>query len=269
MKLPIYQVDAFTDQVFRGNPAAVCPLDRWLPDSVLQSIATENNLSETAFFVRRDHGYDLRWFTPACEVALCGHATLASAHIVTTVLDPGAPQIEFHTSSGRLSVTVEPGNGELRMDFPADVPHAVMLPPELPEILSIAVAQCLTSRIGYLLAIADDEAGVRHAQPDMARLAALDCKGVIVSARGADSDFVSRFFAPQLGVPEDPVTGSAHCVLTPYWAGQLGKAVLHARQLSARGGELRCEMHGNRVMLAGHAVLYLQGSIEVAAGNSG
>lgn len=263
MKLPIYQVDAFTSEVFHGNPAAVCPLQSWLPDTVLQAIAAENNLSETAFFVRREHDYELRWFTPACEVDLCGHATLASAFVITTFLDPGAPQIEFHTRSGRLSVTLEPGNRELRMDFPADIPQEIAAPPELAEILGIGVQRCFSSRIGYLLALTD-EAGVRDAQPDMPRLATLDCKGVIISSRDADCDFISRFFAPQLGVPEDPVTGSAHCVLTPYWAERLGKSVLQARQVSARGGELRCELHHTRVTLAGHAVLYLHGTAEIS-----
>jgi len=263
MKLPIYQVDAFTSEVFHGNPAAVCPLESWLPDTVLQAIAAENNLSETAFFVRREHEYDLRWFTPACEVELCGHATLASAFVITTILDPGAPQIVFHSRSGRLSVTVEPVSRELRMDFPADAPREVATPPELEKILGIAVEQCLTSRIGYLLAVTDETA-VRGVHPDMSRLAALDCKGVIVSAPGSDCDFISRFFAPQLGVPEDPVTGSAHCVLTPFWSERLGKSTLHARQTSARGGELRCERHGARVTLVGHAALYLQGTAEIA-----
>lgn len=262
MKLPIYQVDAFTDTVFHGNPAAVCPLDAWLPDETLQAIAAENNLAETAFFVPRGDRYDLRWFTPACEVDLCGHATLASAHVIATLLQPGISHVEFDSRSGLLTADVSRDSGEICLDFPADRPHAIAAPANLAAILGTAVEATLTSRIGYLLVEVREDA-VRKLSPDMQLLGALDCTGVIVTARGPDCDFVSRFFTPQLGVPEDPVTGSAHCVLTPYWAGQLGKTVLHARQLSARGGLLRCELRGDRVALIGHAVTYLQGSIEV------
>jgi PhzF family phenazine biosynthesis protein len=262
MKLPIYQVDAFTDSVFHGNPAAVCPLDAWLPDATLQAIAAENNLAETAFFVQRGERYALRWFTPACEVDLCGHATLASAHVITTLLRPGVSHIEFDSRSGLLTADVNPNSGEICLDFPADKPRPVAAPANLATILRTAVESTLTSRIGYLLVQVPADA-VRKLSPDMQQLGALDCTGVIVTARGLDCDFVSRFFTPQLGVPEDPVTGSAHCVLTPYWAERLGKTVLHARQLSARGGVLRCELRGDRVALIGHAVTYLQGSIEV------
>jgi PhzF family phenazine biosynthesis protein len=262
MRVPIYQVDAFTDRLFTGNPAAVCPLERWLPDETMQAIAAENNLAETAFFVPRGTGYALRWFTPTCEVELCGHATLASAQVIATQLHPGTSHIEFDSRSGRLQVDIDHRGGELCMDFPADPPRPISTPEELASILGVAVEQTMASRIGYLLA-AISESALRTMAPDMQRLAELECRGVIVTARGSDCDFVSRFFAPRLGVPEDPVTGSAHCVLTPYWAGRLGKSVLSARQLSARGGSLRCKLQGERVVLAGHAVLYLQGSIEV------
>lgn len=262
MKLPIYQVDAFSTNIFHGNPAAVCPLDAWLPDTTLQAVAAENNLSETAFFVKRDNHFDLRWFTPACEVDLCGHATLASAHVITTLLEPGISQIEFETRSGRLAVSIDQANHALSMDFPADVPTPVVAPAELAAILGVSVRETMASRIGYLLAETSED-NVQSANPDMQRLAGLDCRGVIVTAEGSDCDFISRFFAPQLGVPEDPVTGSAHCVLAPYWAARLHKAVLRAKQVSSRGGELRCEVRGDRVVLTGHAVLFLQGVIQI------
>lgn len=262
MKLTIYQIDAFTDCVFHGNPAAVCPLESWLPDATLQAIAAENNLSETAFFVPHDNEFDLRWFTPSCEVDLCGHATLATAYAIATLLHPGAAHITFNSRSGTLQVDVDHASGEIRMDFPADMPQTTPPPPGLAAILGVAIEETRSSRIGYLLVKVAD-GSVQNISPDMQRLAALDCRGVIVTASGTDCDFVSRFFTPQLGVPEDPVTGSAHCVLTPYWAERLGKSVLSAHQLSARGGRLRCELRGERVLLVGRAVLYLQGWIEV------
>jgi PhzF family phenazine biosynthesis protein len=265
MRLPLYQVDAFTDRLFAGNPAAVCPLQRWLPDETMQAIAAENNLAETAFFVPHGTGYQLRWFTPTCEVELCGHATLASAYVIATQLQPGIYHLDFDSRSGLLQVDIDAASGEICLDFPADVPQPVTAPTELADLLGVAVDETLTSRIGYLLATMSESA-VRSASPDMQRMAELECRGVIVTARGSDCDFVSRFFAPQLGVPEDPVTGSAHCVLTPYWVGRLGKKILNARQLSARGGKLRCELRGERVLLAGRAVLYLQGFIEVPTG---
>lgn len=264
MRLPIYQVDAFTDRVFHGNPAAVCPLEIWLPDAMLQSIAAENNLSETAFFVARGDAFELRWFTPVCEVELCGHATLASAYVIASWLRPDTTHIEFISCSGPLQVDIDTASGELRMEFPADVPQPLTAPAELAAILGVPVTTALTSRIGYWLVNVPQQT-LQSMAPDMQRLAALDCRGVIVTAPGIDCDFVSRFFAPRLGVPEDPVTGSAHCVLVPYWAERLGKTLLQARQLSARRGALRCELRGNRVILAGHAVLYLQGSIEIPA----
>ena len=260
MRIPIYQIDAFTGERFRGNPAAVCPLEEWLPDELMQKIASENNLSETAFFVQQADSYQLRWFTPATEVDLCGHATLASAYVIARILKPRMRRIAFTSNSGPLAVEVD---GDLiRLDFPVDVPRPVAPLPGLQQALGITPQEVLTSRIKYLLALAS-EAEVRVLAPDFAALAQLEHGGVIVTAPGADCDFVSRFFAPRLGVPEDPVTGSAHCVLVPYWAARLGKNELHARQLSPRGGELFCEAHGARVWMAGRAVKYLEGFIDL------
>lgn len=260
VRIPIYQIDAFTSERFRGNPAAVCPLEEWLPNELMQKIAAENNLSETAFFVRQADSYQLRWFTPATEVDLCGHATLASAYVISHILKPRLRRIAFTSNSGPLAVEVD---GELiRLDFPVDPPRPVDSPPGLQQALGIEPREVLASRIKYLLVLAS-EAEVRGLSPDMAAIVRLDHNGVIVTAPGAECDFVSRFFAPRLGVPEDPVTGSAHCVLVPYWAARLGKNKLHARQLSPRGGELFCEAHGARVWMAGRAVQYLEGFIDL------
>ena len=261
MRIPIYQIDAFTSERFRGNPAAVCPLEEWLPNELMQKIAAENNLSETAFFVRQADSYQLRWFTPATEVDLCGHATLASAYVISHILKPRLRRIAFTSNSGPLAVEVD---GELiRLDFPVDPPRPVDSPPGLQQALGIEPREVLASRIKYLLLVLASEAEVRGLSPDMAALARLEHNGVIATAPGAECDFVSRFFAPRLGVPEDPVTGSAHCVLVPYWAARLGKNKLHARQLSPRGGELFCEAHGARVWMAGRAVQYLEGFIDL------
>lgn len=260
MRIPVYQIDAFTGERFCGNPAAVCPLEEWLPDELMRQIAAENNLSETAFFVWQADSYQLRWFTPATEVNLCGHATLASAYVIARILKPRMRRITFTSNSGPLAAEVD---GDLiRLDFPIDAPRPVAPPPGLKQALGIEPREVLTSRIKYLLALVS-EAEVRALSPDMAALVRLEYSGVIVTAPGEDCDFVSRFFAPRLGVPEDPVTGSAHCVLVPYWAERLGKNKLHARQLSPRGGELFCEAHGARVWMAGRAVKYLEGFIEL------
>ena len=257
MRTPIYQVDAFTGQLFAGNPAAVCPLDSWLPDDRMQAIAAENNLAETAFFVRTGNRYHLRWFTPKVEVDLCGHATLASAFIVFRYLEPESQCVAFDTRSGELLVRRE---GEmLSMDFPARKPEPVPVSAKLIVGLGKTPFEVLASR-DYLALYASEEE-VRGLQPDMTTLAAVDRFAVIATAPGRDCDFVSRFFAPAQGVPEDPVTGSAHCTLVPYWAERLGKTKLHARQVSARGGELFCELAGDRVILRGRAVLYLEGAI--------
>jgi PhzF family phenazine biosynthesis protein len=259
MRLPLYQVDAFTSRVFGGNPAAVVPLQRWLPDATLQGIALENNLSETAFFVQEPSGWRVRWFTPTQEVDLCGHATLGAAYVLFHHVQPGMERVEFASRSGPLVVTCE---GEwLTLDFPSRPPQPCAPPVGLVEALGTTPRQTLASR--DLVAVFDSEAQVRELKPDMAKLAGVEFFAVTATAPGTDVDFVSRFFAPRAGVPEDPVTGSAHCSLIPYWAQWLGKTALSARQVSARGGELRCELQGERVRISGRAVLYLEGQITV------
>ena len=262
MDIPLYQIDAFTDRPFAGNPAAVCPLDRWLPGETMQAIAAENNLSETAFFIREGADYALRWFTPAVEVDLCGHATLASAYVIFEHLEPGRSEIRFDTRSGVLTVGRD---GELLlMDFPANRPQACEAPAQLGSALGAEPREVLATKDHYL-AVFDSEARVRDLEPDPGRVAALDRWAVIATAAGREVDFVSRFFAPRKGVPEDPVTGSAHCVLTPYWAGRLGKAELTARQVSRRGGSLRCRLKGDRVEMAGKAAPFMRGTISIPA----
>jgi PhzF family phenazine biosynthesis protein len=261
MTIPIYQADAFTDKLFGGNPAAICPLDEWLPDETMQNIALENNLAETAFFVKSGNGYLLRWFTPELEIDLCGHATLASAHILFTELGYKGDTIYFDTvKAGTL--TVKRDGDKYSMDFPSRPPFAADLPEGL--IASLGGKQpeeVLRSRDYFL--VYDSEEDITGIIPDHSALAKIDTLGVIVTAPGKDVDFVSRFFAPAAGVPEDPVTGSAHCNLIPYWAGKLGKNTLHAYQVSARNGELWCELNGDRVIMAGKAVTYLKGEIYV------
>lgn len=259
MQLPIYQIDAFTSRVFGGNPAAVVPLTTWLPDPVLQGIAAENNLAETAYFVAKDDHYELRWFTPKVEVDLCGHATLATAHLLFSRLTPDAQKVRFTTKSGWLAVSRD--GDRLALDFPTRPPVPCAVPEGLVEALGVQPAAVLAAR-DYFVVLRSAEA-VRALNPDMARLAALDRFAVIVTAPGDDCDFVSRFFAPAQGIPEDPVTGSAHCTLIPYWSRRLGKISLLGRQLSERGGELFCEDLGERVAIAGHAVLYLEGTIHI------
>lgn len=259
MELSLYQVDAFTDRVFAGNPAAVVPLAEWLPDPLLQALAAENNLSETAFFVPEGTGWRLRWFTPVEEVDLCGHATLASAFVLFEYLGATAERLEFATRSGPLTVMRD--SGRLAMDFPARPPKRLIAPDGLAEALGLEPREVLAAR--DLICVFDNEAQVRALRPDMARLARLPVFAVCPTAPGADCDFVSRFFAPGRGVPEDPVTGSAHCSLVPYWSRRLRRSELHARQVSSRGGELFCSDQGERVRIAGHAVLYLQGRIRV------
>jgi len=261
MKIPIYQVDAFTSRVFGGNPAAVCPLESWLDDATLQAIAAENNLSETAFFVGRDGRYDIRWMTPAAEVDLCGHATLASGWVVFNRLETGRAEVEFGSRSGPLKVVRE--GDLLALDFPARPPEPIVDARPVGEALGRPPRELLAARRDYL-ALYDTEEEVRALRPDMPRVAALDRHAVIASAPGRSCDFVSRFFAPALGIPEDPVTGSSHCTLVPYWAGRLGKDRLSARQVSARGGELLCELRGARVRIAGRAALFLEGRIEIS-----
>ncbi|HEY3230991.1 MAG TPA: PhzF family phenazine biosynthesis protein [Roseiflexaceae bacterium] len=257
MNIPIYQIDAFASAVFAGNPAAVCPLERWLDDALLQAIAAENNLSETAFFVAQGDHYALRWFTPTTEDDLCGHATLASAFVIWSVLDSASDSVAFETASGRLVVRRD--GDLLALDFPTLAPEACEAPDALLAGLGAAPRAVLAAK-DYLV-VYDSEEEIRSLRPDMAALASLDRRGVIVTAPGARSDFVSRYFAPASGIPEDPVTGSAHCTLTPYWSARLSKPRLHALQVSLRGGELFCEDRGERVIIAGRAVQYLQGTI--------
>jgi predicted PhzF superfamily epimerase YddE/YHI9 len=262
MRLPIYQVDAFAENLFGGNPAAICPLPQWLPDATMQSIAAENNLAETAFFVREGDGYALRWFTPAVEVDLCGHATLASAHIIFSFLEPQRQSVDFRTlRAGTLSVSR--CGDELAMDFPSRPASPVAAPTELIGAVGGAPREVLRAR-DYMLVYGSAEE-VRALDPDFAVLAKVpDCWAVIATAPGDDGvDFVSRFFAPARGIQEDPATGSSHCTLVPYWAERLGKNELEARQLSRRVGALRCTLNGDRVSIAGRAVLYLEGQITV------
>lgn len=257
-----FHVDAFTQRVHAGNPAGVCLLDQWIPDASLQSIAAENHLPETAFLVRESTGYHLRWFTPVTEVDLCGHATLASAHIVFSVLQPKLTEATFATKSGPLTVR---RSGDLMvMDFPAMPAATAPAPEPLLRGLRHAPREVLKAR--DYLCIYDDETAVRNLQPDLGSLAQLaDTLGVIVSAPGTDVDFVSRFFAPRAGIPEDPVTGSAHCTLVPYWSRKLGKRELLARQVSPRTGDLFCTDRGERVLLAGYAVTYLIGELRASS----
>lgn len=260
-ELPIYQVDAFASRVFEGNPAAVVPLDDLLPDDVMQSIAAENNLSETAFFIRSGGEYKLRWFTPSTEVDLCGHATLASAFVIFEFIEPDRSSVLFDTRSGLL--TVERRGPLLAMDFPARPPERVQPCPGLVEALGGRPKEIWASR-DYMV-VYESEEEVRALRPDYGRLAAADRFAVIVTAPAKTEgyDFVSRFFAPAAGVPEDPVTGSAHCTLVPWWAQRLEKRRLRARQVSPRSGDLECEWKGGRVEIAGRAVLYLKGTVFV------
>ncbi len=261
MRIPFFWVDAFTDQLFSGNPAGIVPLDHWIDDTLMQCIAFENGLAETAFFVPVESGhYHLRWFTPRAEVDLCGHATLASAHVLFNELGQAHTRIIFDSKSGPLSVDLR-SDQRLELDFPSRPATPAAVPPAL--IKGLGATPSFYAQAQANLAVFDTMAEVRALRPDFAVLATLEQYGTIATAPGEDCDFVSRFFAPRVGVPEDPVTGSAHCVLTPYWAGRLDKTKLHARQISPRGGELWCELIGDRVKIAGHAVLYLRGEISV------
>ena len=259
MKLPIFQLDAFASRLFGGNPAAVVVLPDWLPDATLQAIAQENNLSETAFVVPRGESFGLRWFTPAVEVDLCGHATLTSAHVLFHHGYATGAEVVFRYAGGTL--TVSRRDGLLAMDFPSRPPMRVADDPSIAEALGAEPSVLLRSR--DLLAVFDTQEQVEGLEPDLAAVAALDAFAVIVSAPGKRCDFVSRFFAPAAGVPEDPATGSAHCTLVPYWSDRLGQEKLHAFQLSKRGGELFCQQRGDRVEIAGRVVEYLHGEIDV------
>ncbi|MFN8347544.1 MAG: PhzF family phenazine biosynthesis protein [Spirosomataceae bacterium] len=262
MQLPIFQLDAFSNKIFGGNPAAVVPLDSWLPDAAMQAIAAENNLAETAFYVPTENGFHIRWFTPTVEVDLCGHATLATAYVLFFLKEYPHDRVSFESRSGELNVCKE--GDWLILDFPVDQIHKQLVaPPALLEALGDNVPVEILRGKSDFMAVLETEEQVRTLQPDVILLSTLPARGVIVTAKGDSADFVSRFFAPQSGIAEDPVTGSAHTTLTPYWAEKLGKNELSALQVSARGGVLKTKLLGNRVEIAGQVRLYLQGTIEV------
>jgi predicted PhzF superfamily epimerase YddE/YHI9 len=266
VKLSLFQVDAFTDKVFSGNPAAICPLDEWLDEQTMLAIAAENNLSETAFCVREGAQYGLRWFTPKSEVQLCGHATLATGFVVFNILEPGTRSVQFRTCSGPLSVQQD--GDFLVMDLPLIPARPCATPPPdltggLRPIPRVVLESGHDSAERNYFVVYDTEDEVRAAKPDLPRLEKLHPAGVCITAPGRESDFVSRYFVPSYGIPEDPVTGSTHCTLAPYWSERLGKKVLHGRQVSERGGDLIVEPRGERVILKGKAVLYLVGELLV------
>ena len=256
MRLPLYQIDAFAERAFTGNPAAVVPLQAWLPDGLLQAVAAENNLSETAFFAAEGDRFRIRWFTPRSEVDLCGHATLASAFVLFTELERARSSVVFESRSGPLAVTRE--GDRLCLDFPSRPPREVPVPEGLEAALGAPVRSAWLAR--DLVALLDSEATVRALRPDMTAIGRLDAFAVAVTAAGETADFVSRFFAPREGIPEDPVTGSVHCTLAPFWAGRLGRTGLRALQVSERGGELLCRLQGDRVLISGRAVKVLEGT---------
>ncbi len=258
MKIPLFQVDAFTNEVFKGNPAAVCPLEEWISDTLMQKIARENNLSETAFFVKTEEGFHIRWFTPVTEVNLCGHATLAAAAVIFERLDYSLDRILFHSKSGML--TVEKLNGLYLLNFPADKIKKIPIPEKVAQAIGSPPVEAFKGREDYLF-IYENEHQISEIKPDFKELAQYTERGVIISARGSEHDFVSRFFAPSAGIDEDPVTGSTHTSLIPFWSGVLQKKELKARQLSARGGELSCTMKGERVEIGGNAVFFMEGVI--------
>ncbi len=260
MKTQIFQVDAFTNKTFKGNPAAVCPLDTWLADELMQNIAAENNLSETAFFVKNGNIFEIRWFTPTVEVDLCGHATLATAHVLFNHLDFDGDMIFLESKSGNLRIK---NSGDLLwFDFPSGFYKNVSIPSKLNEAIAARPIEAGASR-DYLIAVYKSEEIIKNMQPDLNKLKELPYHAIIVTAKGNKVDFVSRMFAPAIGIDEDPVTGSAHTVLTPYWSQKLKKVHLSANQISSRGGELVCKMSGDRVEIGGQAVTYLIGEILV------
>lgn len=258
MKLPLFQVDAFAESLFKGNPAAVIPLEQWLDAETMQLIAFENNLSETAFFVPTQEGFEIRWFTPKAEVKLCGHATLATAHVIFTEANYPKDEITFGSQSGPLKVKKR---GErLQLNFPADRMHPIDAPNQIIQALGKLPTSCFKGKTDYML-VYETEKEIREMTPNFSLLVKTDARGVIVTAPGTKADFVSRFFAPRVGVDEDPVTGSAHTSLTPYWSRQLGKNEMTAQQLSKRGGELLLSLQGDRVLIAGKTTTYLRGEI--------
>lgn len=257
MTLKIYQVDAFTSEVFGGNPAAVCPLENWLADEVLQKIANENNLSETAFFIKKENGFHIRWFTPTSEVDLCGHATLASSYVLFNFLNYEQDNIEFISKSGKLIVTKD--NDLISLNFPARNPQKIQLNPLLSDALKLEPKEVYFDK--SIICVFENESQIRKLKPSIKDFLKLQTHGVIITAPGDNVDFVSRFFAPDVGIDEDPVTGYAHTLLIPFWANKLSKNKLTALQVSERGGELFCENLDGRVKISGKAVLYLEGEI--------
>lgn len=258
--LPIYQIDAFTTKLFGGNPAAVCPLESWLEDEVLQNIAAENNLSETAFVVPEGDDFSIRWFTPRMEVDLCGHATLASAHVIFNILGHKADQLVFNSKSGPLKVSSE--QDLITLDFPEDLSETATPPLDLLESLGVSTQEVYRGKTDFMIVL-KDQSSVEKIIPNFRLLAKVAARGIIVTAPGDEVDFVSRFFAPASGINEDPVTGSSHCTLTPYWSERLNKTTLTALQVSARGGQLYCQWKDDRVLISGHAVTYLSGTISI------
>jgi predicted PhzF superfamily epimerase YddE/YHI9 len=260
MTIPYYEVLAFTSRLFTGNPAGICILKEWLPDPLMQKIAVENNLAETAFFIDRGGFYDIRWMSPVSEIDLCGHATLGSAHVLFEHLGCSGNSLKFRSrSSGELRV--DRSGNRLVLDFPSRPPIPCETPPLLAQALAAKPSETFRGRDS--MAVFERQEDVAGIVPDFATMMKLDGQGVFVTAPGNDCDFVSRYFAPRVGVPEDPVTGSIHCTLIPYWAKRLGKTKLHARQLSSRGGELFCEDRGDRVGIGGTAVTYVEGTVRV------
>lgn len=260
MKLKLYQVDAFTDKLFSGNPAAVCPLKEWLPDTTMQNIAMENNLAETAFYIPENNNYHIRWFTPTVEVDLCGHATLASAHVLFNHENVQGNEVLFRSRSGELKVTRQ--DKFLTLDFPTDTIKEIVSYPELNGCFNSKPTRVFRGKTDYMLVFASEQQ-IRDIRPDLHKIAGLPARGVIVTAKGNDVDFVSRFFAPQSGINEDPVTGSAHTSLIPFWHQALDKMEMTALQLSSRTGFLKCTYAGDRVMISGQACTYLVGELEV------
>lgn len=262
MTIDIYKLDAFTDRLFSGNPAGVCLLDEWIDENLMHKIAAENNLAETAFIVPKDGLYEIRWFSPSVEIALCGHATLASTYVLMNELKvPGNPLHFLSHLSGSLFVK-KLDNGQFELDFPTDSYHECPVPDIIHKSFGIAPVECYKGKTDIMLVYPSQET-IGNMVPDLKLLAQAEGRGVIVTAPGKDSDFVSRFFAPQSGIDEDPVTGSSHTTLTPYWAKRLNKITLEARQLSKRGGKLTCTYKNNRTFISGSVVLYLKGKIQV------
>lgn len=263
MKLTVYHVDAFAEKIFTGNPAAVVPLSNWLSDELMQKIAMENNLSETAYFIKTDEGYHLRWFTPEYEIDLCGHATLASAYIIKNFIEPELADINFSTQkAGVLKASAK--DGLYMLDFPSRMPQACEVPSQLLKSLGVTtVVEVLRSR-DYFVVLPNEDA-VKNIEPDYTLMKELDTIGVIVTAKGQSADVVSRCFYPGAGIPEDPVTGSAHCNVVPYWSNKLATTKLFCKQLSSRGGDLQCELVGDRVLMSGKCVLYMQGEIDITS----